>query len=179
MLFEHQITDMRISLIGMAGVGKSTIGKALARKIGCQFIDVDSLIIADKGMKLQELIDRYGDDALIEIEEKAVISLNIDKDCVISPGGSVVYSEKAMEYLKEKTTIVFLDSPFKIIEERMRNPSGRGVIGLKNNTINEIFKQRYELYQKYADITVKMGKTSRINEIVGKILSERNIEDKT
>ncbi|MDD3873186.1 MAG: shikimate kinase, partial [Methanosarcina sp.] len=80
---------MNITLIGMAGAGKSTIGRVLAKQLDYTFIDVDRLIKENTGMPLQALIDMQGDLALIKFEEEAILRLNQVDSCVISPGGSV------------------------------------------------------------------------------------------
>ena len=80
----------------MAGAGKSTIGRALAKRLGYTFIDVDHLIRENTGMPLQTLIDKEGDLAFIRFEEEAILRLGQVDRSIISPGGSVIYSEKAM-----------------------------------------------------------------------------------
>ena len=147
---------MNITLIGMAGAGKSTIGRALARRLNYTFIDVDCLITEKTGMTLQALIDKQGDLALIRFEEEAILKLDQVKECVISPGGSVVYSEKAMEHLKKVSKIVFLDAPFRSIVKRIRNTRNRGIVGLRDRSLKELFEDRIILYKKYADFSVKI-----------------------
>ncbi|AKB24705.1 Shikimate kinase I [Methanosarcina sp. MTP4] len=161
---------MNITLIGMAGVGKSTIGKALAKRLSCTFIDVDSLIKEKTCMSLQALIDTRGDSALVRLEEEAVLSLDLRGDSIISPGGSVVYSEKAMNFLKEKSTIIFLDTSFRNIVRRIRNPAKRGLVGFKERSLRELFEERLVLYRKYADMTVKVKGHERVPVVVEKIL---------
>ncbi len=92
---------MNITLIGMAGAGKSTIGKALSKRLSYTFIEVDRLITESAGAPLQVLIDKEGDSSLIRFEEEAILKLGLVEGCIISPGGSVVYSEKSMEHLKK------------------------------------------------------------------------------
>lgn len=163
---------MNITLIGMAGVGKSTIGRALAKRLGCTFIDVDSLIKEKTCMSLQALIDTRGDSALIRLEEEAVLSLELRRDSIISPGGSVVYSEKAMNFLKENSTIIFLDAPFRRIIKRIRNPGKRGLVGFKDRSLRELFEERLVLYRKYADITVRVEGRENVSDVVDRILLE-------
>lgn len=98
---------MNITLIGMAGAGKSTIGKALAKRLDYTFIDVDRLITDRTGMPLQVLIDKQGDSALLRFEEEAILGLGQVDNCIISPGGSVIYSEKSMVYLKTSQKLSF------------------------------------------------------------------------
>ena len=161
---------MNITLIGMAGAGKSTIGRALARRLNFAFIDVDCLITEKTGMTLQALIDKQGDSALIRFEEEAILKLDEVDECIISPGGSVVYSERAMEHLKKVSKIVFLDAPFRSIIKRIRNTRNRGIVGLRDRSLKELFEERVILYKKYADFTIKIRERENIPKIVEKII---------
>ncbi len=161
---------MNITLIGMAGAGKSTIGRALAQRLNYTFIDVDCLITEKAGMTLQALIDKQGDLALIRFEEEAILKLEQVDECIISPGGSVVYSEKAMEHLKKMSKIVFLDAPFRSIVKRIRNTRNRGIVGLRDRSLKELFEERVILYKEYADFTIRIKEREKIQKIVGKIV---------
>jgi shikimate kinase len=161
---------MNITLIGMAGAGKSTIGRALARRLSYTFIDVDCLITEKTGMTLQALIDKQGDLALIRFEEEAILKLEQVNECIISPGGSVVYSEKAMEHLKKVSKIVFLDAPFRSIVKRIRNTRNRGIVGLRDRSLQELFEERVILYKKYADLSVKIKERENVQKIVERIV---------
>lgn len=161
---------MNITLIGMAGAGKSTIGRALAKRLDYTFIDVDCLITEKTGMPLQALIDKHGDSALIRFEEEAILKLGQMEECIISPGGSVVYSEKAMEHLKKVSKIVFLDAPFRSIAKRVHNARNRGIVGLRDRSLKELFEEREILYQKYADFSIKVKWRENIQNIVEKII---------
>lgn len=161
---------MNITLIGMAGAGKSTIGRVLAKQLGYTFIDVDLLIKENTGMPLQALIDKQGDLALIKFEEEAILRLNQVDNCVISPGGSVVYSENAMQHLKEISKIIFLNAPFRIIIRRLPNARKRGIVGLRDRSLKELFEERMILYQKYADYSIKLKGKESIQKIVENII---------
>ncbi len=161
---------MNITLIGMAGAGKSTIGRALAKRLNYTFIDVDCLITEKTGMTLQALIDKQGDSALIKFEEEAILKLLKIEKCIISPGGSVVYSEKAMEHLKKVSKIVFLDASFRSIVKRIRNARNRGIVGLGDRSLRELFEERTILYKRYADFSIKVKGREEIPEIVENII---------
>lgn len=161
---------MNITLIGMAGAGKSTIGRALAKRLNYTFIDIDGLIIERTGMPLQALIDRQGDSALLQLEEEAILGLGQVDNCIISPGGSVVYSKEAMKHLKEISKIVFLDAPFRSIVKRIPNARKRGIIGLKDRSLKELFEERLTLYNKYADLSIKIREGENVQRLVERII---------
>jgi shikimate kinase len=122
-------------------------------------------------MTLQALIDEQGDLALIRFEEEAILKLEHVNECVISPGGSVVYSEKAMEHLKKVSKIVFLDAPFRSIVKRIRNTQNRGIVGLRDRSLKELFEERVILYKKHADFSVKIKERENVQRIVERVVN--------
>lgn len=141
-----------ITLIGMPGVGKTTIGKALAKKIGFKFLDTDHIVLDQNHLGLQDIITTFGDQYLIELEEKTILSLGPLKNTLIATGGSVVYSAKAMASLKELSLIVYLKDTFENIEKRIHNLDTRGIVGLKEKGLKGLFEERETLYTQYADL---------------------------
>lgn len=169
---------MNITLIGMAGVGKSIIGEELAKKLNCKFLDIDEIIENKTGLKLQQIIDDFGDEELVKIEEKAILELGKLNNYVISPGGSVIYSQKTMEFLKRNSVIVFLNASFRSIQKRLTNQDRRGIVGLKKNNLKDLFNKRLPLYKKYADIVIEVPDSFKIDSVIEQILkSVKNPEN--
>jgi shikimate kinase len=162
---------MNITLIGMSGVGKSRIGKLLSKRLNYGFIDVDRLIEKANNKKLQDLIDCLGNEKFLELEENAILSIGRVSDSVISSGGSSIYSEKAMDFLKSISLVVFLDASLEEIRRRTVDFSGRGIVGLKEKGLERLFLERLPFYQRYADITVDV--TGLSNEAVVDLVAER------
>ncbi len=144
---------MNIALIGMPGVGKSTVGVILAKLVSYEFVDTDILIQTEKGMTLQEIVNNLGYLHLREIEEKIILSLNV-QNSIISTGGSVVYSKKAMRYLSDIAKIVFLDAKYETLLNRIDNFESRGLAKKKEQTFLDLYKERTPLYKKYAQYTI-------------------------
>jgi shikimate kinase len=161
-----------ITLIGMAGAGKSAVGKELAKKLNSDFIDIDLALVKKYGLKLQKIIDRYGEEKFLRFEEKEVLTLSKNKNYIISPGGSIIYSEKAMKFLKKNSIIIFLDVLLEMIELRIKDCETRGIIGLKDKSVAEIFKERKSLYKKWADIAIKIKNNMTVNHIAEIIISK-------
>jgi len=157
-----------IVLIGMAGVGKSTIGNSLAKALGFDFIDVDDYISKKEGKTLQEIIDAEGEEAFLEIEKRRMHEIDLTRR-VVAPGGSIIYHADLMEYLKQHSTLVYLDDSFENIEEKLTDALIRGIVGLKSKSLRQIYDERRPLYLKYADITLNcLGKSQ--DRIVSEIL---------
>jgi shikimate kinase len=142
-----------ITLIGMPGSGKSTVGIILAKGLSFGFIDTDVLIQINRGKSLQDII--HGSDYLNlrKIEEEEILKINIDKH-VIATGGSAVYSENAMFHLQTISNIIYLDAEIDVIRSRIYNFETRGIAKSKTQTFQDLFDERRALYRKYAEFTV-------------------------
>ena len=93
-----------ITLIGMPGAGKSTIGVVLAKVLGYQFLDSDLLIQKQEKRRLSEIIEEEGYKGFKDVENRVNASIEAE-NTVIATGGSVVYCEEAMEHLKSIGTV--------------------------------------------------------------------------
>ena len=142
-----------IVLIGMPGVGKSTVGVILAKVMGYQFLDADLLIQKQEGKLLREIIAEVGADGFIEVENRVNASIDCSKT-IIATGGSVVYGQEAMEHLKSIGTVVYLEVPFPVLEKRLSDIKGRGVVLKDGQTLYDLYMERTPLYEKYADVCI-------------------------
>lgn len=143
-----------ITLIGMPGCGKSTIGVVLAKVLGYRFTDCDLLIQEETGKLLHELIEKYGNDGFIKIENDTIKGINTS-NCIIATGGSAVYGSEAMAHLKEISTVVYIKLSYKEIESRLGDLEERGVVLEKGKTLLDLYNERCKLYEKYADVVVE------------------------
>ena len=142
-----------ISLVGMAGAGKSSIGKKLADYLGFNFIDSDLLIETEHQESLQQVLDGSGKENFLKIEEKALMSIEFN-NTILATGGSAIFSELAMEYLRSRSSIIFIEAPYDKIIERVSNFSERGFLKSSDQTIQEAFVERQLLYKHFADYVV-------------------------
>lgn len=142
-----------IVLIGMPAVGKSTVGVVVAKRLGYEFVDTDLLIQKQEKRLLKDIIAEEGIDGFLAIENQVNRDLNIDQ-AVISPGGSVVYCEDAMQHFKEIGTIVYLKATYEEIHQRISNAKNRGVVLKDGQTLRDLYDERVKLFEKYADYTV-------------------------
>ena len=142
-----------IILIGMPGVGKSTVGVILAKILGYQFVDSDLVIQQETGKKLREIIAEQGTDGFIQTENRINAALRAERS-VIATGGSVVYGKEAMEHLKDIGVVVYIKQNLWHLKKRLRNIKGRGVVLKKGQTLDSLYEERAVLYEKYADVIV-------------------------
>ena len=159
-----------IVLIGMPGSGKSTVGVLLAKALGCLFTDVDLLISHRAKKPLQRILDEDGLEAFIALEEEVGSRLRAE-NTVIATGGSMVLSDKAMRHLKTLGTVVYIDVPFEEIERRVTNIKTRGIVFHPNETLADVYRERKPLYERWADLTVKVEGSDGIEDTVDKVIS--------
>lgn len=156
-----------IVLIGMPGVGKSTVGVVLAKKLGYRFIDSD-LVIQEKYDKLlHELIEEHGVEGFWKIENDVNAGLNVEKS-VIATGGSAVYGQEAMKHLREIATVVYLQLSYEEIKERLGDLNARGVTLKPGQDLEDLYAERTPMYEKYAHITIACD-NKMLREIVKEI----------
>jgi shikimate kinase len=146
-----------ITLVGMPGAGKSTVGIILAKHMSFGFIDTDVLIQMSQQKSLQQIIDESGHLNLRAIEENEILELNIENH-VMATGGSAIYSVNAMKHLLNISKVIFLDGGFEEIKKRIHNWGTRGIAKLKNQTFRELYDERQFLYNKYAEIMINCNK---------------------
>lgn len=163
-----------IVLIGMPGSGKSTLGVLLAKALGYSFTDTDLIISRIAGKPLQKILDEDGLDSFLQLEEQVGAELECGHT-VIATGGSMVLSEEAMKNLKAQGKAVYINVPLDEIKRRVTNIKTRGIAFRKGETLDDVFRVRVPLYEKYADITVDFtdcsngGIEDTINLMVEKI----------
>lgn len=157
-----------ITLIGMPAAGKSTVGVVLAKTMGKSFLDVDLMIQEREKDLLQNIVDRIGQEKFILLEEKHILTIDM-KNAVIAPGGSVVYSEKAVDHLKSMGKLVYIKLPYHVIDERLRNIHSRGIAMGADETLMDLYNKRIPLYERYCDFYVD-GEGLTVEEVVENIV---------
>lgn len=159
-----------ITLIGMPGAGKSTVGVVLAKVLGYRFLDSDLEIQEQTGKLLHELISEHGDERFLEIENQINAGLQVNHS-IIATGGSAVYGKEAMEHLRDISTVVYLRLPFEDLAERLGDLKKRGVVLKPGQTLKDLMDVRSPLYEKYAHIIVDEEDLG-IRQVVQKIIDE-------
>ncbi len=144
------LNDKRnIVLIGMPSSGKTTIGKALAARMGKRFADTDELIVGTTGKSIPEIFEEEGEKVFREIEKKVICDIAVNDGTVIATGGGVILDEKNVLALKRNGVIVYLDRKIDNLIATDSRPLSSNVDDLK-----KLYAKRKPLYEKYAEITI-------------------------
>tara|TARA_S200000501_G_scaffold114466_1_gene107555 strand:+ start:798 stop:1286 length:489 start_codon:yes stop_codon:yes gene_type:complete len=157
-----------ISLIGMAGCGKSTLGKALSKELNVDFLDTDNLIEEKHQLTLEQIKTKYGYQFLRSEEENVIMNITSTIK-IISTGGSAIYSDKSMLHLSKFSKIIYLDTPFDIIKNRIENGEDRGLAVAPGTSIEDAYRERIVLYEKWGEL--KLDGSLSIDELVSRIIS--------
>jgi len=142
-----------ISLIGMPGAGKSTIGVVLAKFSGLRFVDTDLNIQVQAGATLQQILDSKGYQYLRSLEKEVLLGIELD-EAIIATGGSVVYSEVVMRQLTTAGPVVYLEADLATLQQRVATAPLRGIACAAGQEFADIFAERTPLYKRYADLIV-------------------------
>lgn len=142
-----------VTLIGMPGAGKSTVGVLLAKRLGLNFTDGDLLIQVRQGEHLQATVDRLGYLAVRQIEEEVLLEAPLEQT-LVATGGSAVYSDKAMARLKAAGPVVYLRAPLGLLEKRVSAHPDRGIACPPGHGLAEVYAERTPLYERFADLVV-------------------------
>lgn len=154
----------------MPGCGKSTLGVLFAKAEMYSFCDTDLIIQQREKLPLFKIIEKKGIEGFTEIESQVVSSIKGYHRTVIATGGSVVLSDSAMQNLRKNGIIVYIQLPCEEIKKRVRNITTRGLVMRCGETLEDVYRERTPLYEKYADITVNCAGL-RTEQSVEKIIS--------
>ncbi|GAB7082103.1 homoserine kinase [Megalodesulfovibrio paquesii] len=143
-----------LTLIGMAGSGKSTVGTLLATTLGCAHLDTDTLLEAFYGLPLEPLYQALGREAFLAAEARIASGLWLAR-AVISTGGSVVYSQEAMAHLRSRGPVLWLRTSAATVQQRLEACGTRGLAIAPGQTLAALVAEREPLYAAVADHVVE------------------------
>lgn len=158
-----------ISLVGMPGSGKSTIGRLLAERTGLRFVDSDECIERRAGASLQEIVDSQGFMALRRLDEQVILELPL-QGCVVATGGSVVYSQQALQRLRAAGPIIWLQVPLEALLARIAAAPPRGIANPPDMPLERVLAEREPLCLAAADLSVRAAGNTPA-EVVEEILA--------
>lgn len=167
---EMKDMERSITLIGLPGCGKTTVGNLLSDKLKYEFVDMDFYIENKQQKSIIELF-RNGEDYFRNIETETCKVLGEKSKTIISSGGGVIKKSINIEYLKKNSIVVFIDRPVENILGDIQVEK-RPLLANGKEVLYKLYDERYDLYKKYCDYRVE--NTGSLDEIVDKIAKLRN-----
>ena len=160
-----------LTLTGMMGVGKSTIGKNLAKKLKYNFVDVDKLIEAKEGSSINFIFKNKSEVYFRKVENEITLAELKKNDSVISLGGGAFLSNEIRKSAKKLSVSFWLDVPINELIKRLKKNKKRPLLFKKNieETVKKIYFDRKKIYNE-ADFRIKCN-SLKSDEIVEKILN--------
>jgi len=158
-------------LLGMMGVGKSTLGKMVAKKLNLTFIDTDVNIEEKCSMKISEIFKKEGEKFFRMEEEKEVLKSLKKNNCVIALGGGAFLNKAVRNYILKYGISVWLDVDLKVLSKRVKWNNKRPLVDKKNSQkkIKELYAQRKNIY-KLANYKINCNKSDK-EDILEKIIT--------
>ena len=169
-----------IALIGFMGTGKTAVGKALAKRLDKEFVELDSLIEQKAGKTIPEIFNQDGEVTFRELEIEVTREVAERKNTVIACGGGVVLNEINIERLRKECIIVYLTaSPRVILKRTLSNENERPLLEVSNKAqrIQELLRFRKPFYERAADIkidTSKLDISSAVEQIIKKVKEDES-----
>lgn len=158
--------DRPIVLVGLMGVGKTTVGKRLATRLGLKFIDADAEIEKAADMSVTEIFDRYGEAGFRDGERRVIARLLSGKPMVLATGGGAFMNGETRALIKEKALAVWLDADLTILADRVSRRSARPLLAGKDPlaVLTELAAVRNPVYSQ-AQIHVKSNQAPHENTV--------------
>ena len=157
-------------LLGMMGVGKTTLGKLVAKNQGLEFIDTDANIEDKNSMTINEIFEQKGENFFRLEEKKEILNLLSKQDCVIALGGGAFMDKTIRESVLKNAISVWLDIDLKILNQRLKWNQKRPLVKKYNNQkkLNELYEQRKNIYQlaNHKIVCDKLNKEDIVNQII-------------
>jgi len=163
-----------IALIGFMGTGKTVVGKALAEKLGKEFIELDALIERKAGKTIPEIFQQDGEIAFRELEIEVAREVSQKRNVIIACGGGIVLNKINIDRLKKESLIVYLTASSEVILGRTssdRNERPLLEATDKASEVRRLLRFRKPFYERAAEITIDTSKLD-IDSVAGKIISK-------
>ena len=152
----------------MPSAGKTTIGKLLETKLHKSFIDMDEIIVQDTHTSIPEIFKRSGEAGFRKLETMTALKLSVLNQKIIGTGGGTIKNKINIDLLKLNGVVIFIDRDLdKLVTYDPNRP-----LSSSQEAVKKLYEERFPIYQKYADITVKNN--DKIEDTVEKIICELN-----
>jgi shikimate kinase len=154
--------QLSLSLVGMPGCGKSTVGRHLARHIGLRFVDADHEIESRIGMPIRDFFEQEGEPAFRDVEQDVIDELSQQHGVLIATGGGAVLRPSNRDALHSRTHVIYLRATPEELQRRLRHDTHRPLLQVEDplRRLRELFRDRDPLYRRTAHFVVEAARPS-------------------
>ncbi len=166
--------ELRLSLVGMPGCGKSTVGRHLSRHLSLRYIDSDHEIERLLGMPIREYFAAHGEHAFRDAESEVIDNLTRQSEgCVLATGGGAVLRPGNREALNSRTQVFYLRSTPEDLHRRLRHDTHRPLLQVVDplRRLRDLYRERDPLYRSTAHFVVEAARPS-VNALVSMVLMQ-------
>lgn len=156
------MNNSSIFLVGMMGAGKTTIGRALAQRLGREFVDTDRVLVERTGVPVATIFEIEGEAAFRRRESAVLAEYGAQGGCVISTGGGAVLTPENRELMRRHGTVIYLRARIEHLWERTRHDTSRPLLATQDprGTLSKLLVERDPLYREAAHLIVDTGAQS-------------------
>ena len=164
---------MNLSLVGMPGGGKSTVGRQLARHLGMQFVDADHELERRIEMPIRTFFEIHGEPAFRDLEEQVIADLSAQRGLVVATGGGAVLREANRQALRHGGHVVYLRTAPEELFRRLRHDTHRPLLQVADplKRLRDMFRERDPLYRAAAHFVVE-GSRPSVSAMLHMILAQ-------
>lgn len=164
---------MLISLVGLPGSGKTTVGRQLARRLRVPFVDSDHAIEQRLGCSVRAFFEREGEDQFRDIEQDVIEQLTRESPRILSTGGGAVLRQQNRRHLRERGKVVYLKSSPDELFRRLKHDTNRPLLQVADplTRLRDLFSQRDPLYCETAHFVIETGRPS-VSTLVNMIVMQ-------
>ena len=169
----------RLFLVGLMGVGKTTLGKLMASHLGLRFVDCDQEIECRSGADIPWIFDLEGEDGFRDREASVLDALTKETGLLLATGGGVVLREQNRKLLRSRGLVLFLDAEVELLLQRTKKDKNRPLLATGNSRkiLEKLKEERDPLYREVADlhVTVHDENTHKVMERIMEMLIKEGL----
>ena len=164
---------LSLSLVGMPGCGKSTVGRHLARQLGLRFLDSDTEIERQLGMPIRDYFEQHGESAFRDAEQEVIEALAGEPGVLLATGGGAVLRPSNRDALHSRTHVFYLRATPEELHRRLRNDTHRPLLQVEDplRRLRDLYRERDPLYRRTAHFVVEAVRPS-VPALLGMVLMQ-------
>lgn len=162
-----------ISLVGMPGSGKSTVGRQIARQLGLRFADSDAVVEQRLGMPIREWFAQHGEDSFRDIEQTVLDELTEEAGLVLATGGGAVLRPSNRNALHSRSHVFYLRTSPEDLYRRLRHDTQRPLLQVEDplQKLRDLYRERDPLYRRTAHFVIEAARPS-VQALTGMVLMQ-------